>query len=159
MTDQTNNAATDLAIPGAEPSTPAAPQMSVAEAASRKNEFMADKAKVDALFAGDVSATEEWRNIVNAISAQPVATTGREAVADDINAASGYSLSPEVLDQVRNNTPITPEERRWTLALWEEKKQDPDFIARLNRGEMKARKEMALININLASPVRDPNPS
>jgi hypothetical protein len=43
-----------------------------------------------------------------------------------------------------------------TLALWEEKKSDPEWIARLNRGEVRARREMAAININLAAPVRDP---
>jgi hypothetical protein len=75
MSDNTTNTASgDLVLPGAQPA-PAAPQMSVAEAASRKAEFFADKAKMDALMAGDVNATEEWRNIVNAVSAQPAAPT------------------------------------------------------------------------------------
>jgi hypothetical protein len=131
--------------------------MSVAEATSKKSEFFADKAKMDALMAGDVNATAEWRNIVNAISAQPnIPTAQREDLVEHINAASGYSLSEGALDQVRNNTPITPKERRMTLALWEEKKSDPEWIARLNRGEVRARREMAAININLAAPVRDP---
>jgi hypothetical protein len=110
-----------------------------------------------ALMQGEVNATNEWRAIVAGLSAQPATPTGqREDLVEHINAASGYSLSEGALNQVRNNTPITPEERRMTLALWEEKKQDQEWIARLNRGEVRARREMAAININLASPVRVP---
>jgi hypothetical protein len=90
MTDQTNTASGDLSLPGAAPSAPAVPQMSAAQAASMKQEFFADKAKMDALMAGDVNATAEWRNIVNAISAQPAAPMdSREAAADALQESAG----------------------------------------------------------------------
>jgi hypothetical protein len=59
------------------------------------------------------------------------------------------------LDEFRRNDPVTPDVRRATEALWEEKKNDADWIARFNRGEVKAKKEWALITSIMSRPVRD----
>jgi hypothetical protein len=61
-------------------------------------------------------------------------------------------LSPEIMQEVRDNTPITPHERQATEALWRDRQQD------LMRGERKALKEKALIDFMLSRPVRDPQP-
>jgi len=161
MTD-TNTAAGDLGMPGAQPAptAPAAPPMSYAEADSRRAEFMQSAELRDKLMAGDVETTHLWKRITEGLSAPPETPAGqREELVEHINASSGYQIRPEVLEHVRTNGSITPDERRMTIALWESRKADPDWIARFNRGDLEARKEMALININLASPVRDPNPS
>jgi hypothetical protein len=140
------------------PVVPDAAPMSYAEAESKKAEMLGDAETRNKILAGDVAANAEWKRVVEGLSRQPEIQTGRDGLVEDINAASGYTLSAEVLDQVRNNTSITPDERRMTLALWEDRKADPEWIARLNRGELKAKREMALININLSLPVRDPQP-
>jgi len=54
---------------GVEPSPPAPPPISFAEASSRKAAFMADQKKVDAMMAGDLAATAEWRQITEGLSA------------------------------------------------------------------------------------------
>jgi hypothetical protein len=153
MTDNTTTA-NDL---GLAPAAPAAPQMSVAEAASRKNEFFADKAKMDALMAGDISATEEWRNIVNSISAQPAAPTDpRQEATDHLQQSAGFTLHPDALAEFAQNRPVSPIERHYALSKWEELKQDADWFQRYQRGEQKALKEKALIDSILSRPIRDP---
>jgi hypothetical protein len=156
MTDQTNTAAGDLSLPGGRPA-PDVPQMSVSEATSRKNEFMADKAKVDALMAGDADATATWRSIVNAISAQPLTPTDpREEAAEALQQSAGFQLSEEVLQEIRENRPVSPLERHFAQSKFDEFKNDPAWIQALNRGSMKERKELALIQSILSRPVRDP---
>jgi hypothetical protein len=130
--------------------------MSPAEAASRKSEFMRDQTKVNALMAGEVNATSEWRNITAALYAPPPPSGSREELAEHLDAASGHQLSPEILQEVRDNTPITAHERQATEALWRDRQQDSEWYARLMRGERKALKEKALIDFMLSRPVRDP---
>lgn len=132
--------------------------MSPSEAASRKAEFMADQKRVDALMAGEVNATSEWRNITNSRYAAPPPAGTREELAEHLDAASGYQLSPEIMQEVRDNTPITPHERQATEALWRDRQRDPEWFGRLMRGERKALKEKALIDFMLSRPVRDPQP-
>jgi hypothetical protein len=150
----------DLGMEGAPvvPAVPAAPAMSPTEAASRKAEFIADQKKVDALMAGDVNATSEWRNITNSLYAPPPLSGCREELAEHLSAASGYTLSPEILQEVRDNTPIAPWERKETEALWQDRQRDPEWRARLMRGERGALKEKALIDFMLSRPVRDIQP-
>jgi hypothetical protein len=131
--------------------------MSHAEATSRKGEFLADQAKMDALMKGDVTVTHEWQAIVAGLSARPATMTGpRDDLAAHLQECSGHTLSPEVLQEIRDNPPITPDERHQTLALWEDRQRDPQWRARLNRGELKAKQEMALIQFMLSRSVRDP---
>jgi len=147
-------AAGDLGMPNA-PVVPAAVPMSPTEAASRKAAFMADQTKVDALMAGEINASTEWRNITNNLYAPPPPTGSREELAEHLSAASGHTLSPEILAEVRANTPITSRERQETEALWNDRQRDPAWFARLMRGERTALKEKALIDFMLSRPIRD----
>src|SRR5262245_8779192 len=124
------------------PNQPAPEPLSYASAESRKAELIADAEFCNLLLNGDVAANAEWKRVVEAISRPPEIPTGREAVVEAINAASGYTLSSEVLQQVREDRPITPEERRATVALWESRQRDPEWVARLNRGDLAAKKEL-----------------
>jgi hypothetical protein len=134
-------AAADLAVPGAPPPVPAAPVMSVAEGLSRKAEFVADKTKTTALMNGDIAATNEWRAIVNAISAPPpMPTAPRDEVTNDLNAASGFQLPAEVLQEYRENRPVTPDEHRMARARFEARIADPDWRAKINRGDLETKK-------------------
>src|SRR5262249_13342952 len=126
MTDSADNATTANDL-GLAPVVPAAPPMSVAEAVSRKSEFFADKAKMDALMAGDVNVTAEWRNIVNAISVQPATPTDlREEATEHLQQTAGFTLRPEVLEEFRSNAPVSPLERHFAQAKFEELKNDRD---------------------------------
>jgi hypothetical protein len=60
------------------------------------------------------------------------------------------------MQEVRDNTPITPYERQAIEAMWRDRQQDPEWFGRLMRGERKALKEKALIDFMLSRPVRDP---
>lgn len=74
--------------------------MSYAAAESRKAEMLADAETRNKIMTGDVDANAEWKRVVEALSRPPEIPTGpREDLAAHINASSGYSLRPEVLDQ------------------------------------------------------------
>jgi hypothetical protein len=148
-------AAADLSVPGAAPAVPAPPPMSMQEAADRKSAFLADKTKTTALMNGDVAATSEWRLITENLYQAPQVTLPRDEVTNHLQESAGHSLSPEILDEFRRNDPVAPDVRRATEALWEDRKSDPDWIARFNRNEIKAKKEWALITSILSRPVRD----
>jgi len=150
----TNAAGGDLGLAGA-PVVPAAPPMSMAEAADRKAAFIADKVKTAALMNGDIKATAEWRLITNSLCQPPQVTAPRDELAAHLDAASGFQLSPEILAEVRANTPITTRERQATEALWNDRQRDPAWFARYQRGERTALKEKALIDFMLSRPIRD----
>jgi hypothetical protein len=154
----TNAAGADLSIPGAGPVVPAAPAMSMQEAASRKQEFLADQKMVDALMAGEVNATSLWRSINNSLWQPPQFTQPRDEVTEHLQQSSGYQLSPEVLQEFRENRAVSPDEYRMAQQRLESRKQDPQWIAKYMRGDHEAKKEFALITSILSRPVRDPQP-
>jgi hypothetical protein len=148
--------ATDLGM--AAPAAPSVPPMSAAEAQSRKGEFFADRAKMDALMKGDVAATNEWQAIVAGLSAQPPAPTApRDDVTEHLNASSGYTLAQDVLDEFREDRPVTPDEYRMARARFDARESDPQWVAKLNRGDLETKKELALIQSILSRRVRDPS--
>jgi hypothetical protein len=156
MTDDTviPAAGHDLGVPGAvAPSVP--PPMSMAEAASRKTEFLANKEKTAALMNGDAAVTAEWRLITSNLWQPPQFTQPRDEVTEHLQESSGYTLSPEVLQEFRENRPVTPDEHRMARARFDARKQDPEWIAKLNRGNPEVKKELALIQSILSRPVRD----
>lgn len=150
----TNAAGGDLQIPGA-PVVPAAPAMSPAEAASRKSEFLASKEKTTALMNGDAAATNEWRLITQNLYQPPQFTQARDEVTEHLWESSGYTLRPEVLQEFRENRPVSPDEYRFARARFDARKQDPEWISKLNRGDPETKKELALIQSILSRPVRD----
>jgi hypothetical protein len=150
----TNAAGGDLGLPGA-PVVPAAPAMSPAEAASRKSEFMANKEKTTALMNGDAAATAEWRLITQNLWQPAQFTQPRDEVTEHLQESSGYALSPEVLQEFRENRPVTPDEHRMARVRFDARKQDPEWIAKLNRGNPEVKKELALIQSILSRSVRD----
>jgi len=146
--------AQDLGVPASEPSVPV---ISYAEAQSRKAEFFADKEKMAALMRDDVSAVAEWRLITKGLSAQPQTPTGpREEMTEHLNASSGYTLSDEVLQEFRDDRPVTPNEYRMARARFDSRPQDKEWIAKLNRGDLETKKELTLIQHILSRRVRDP---
>jgi hypothetical protein len=145
----------DLGVPGAVAPPAPPPPMSMAEAASRKSEFLANKEKTAALMNGDVGATNEWRLINEHLWQPPQHTQPRDEVTEHLQESSGYTLSPEVLQEFRENRPVTPDEYRMARARFDARKQDPEWIAKLNRGNPEVKKELALIQSILSRPVRD----
>jgi hypothetical protein len=143
MTDEVIPAAGhDLGIPGAvAPPTPQ-PAFSMQEAASRKEAFLADKEKTAALMNGDVAATNEWRLITQNLWQPPQFTQPRD--------------SPEVLQEFRENRPVSPDEYRMAQQRLESRKQDPQWLAKNMRGDHEAKKEFALITSILSRPIRTP---
>jgi hypothetical protein len=153
MTDNPNSAGGD---PGAQPDVP---PMSYAAAENRKAEILASAELRQKIMDGDVETTVEWRRITEALSRPPeTPTLEREAAAEALNASAGYSLSEEVLQEFVENRPVTPIERRFALNKFEELKNDSEWFARYERGEIRARKDMALIQSILSRPVRDSQP-
>ena len=150
----TNAAGGDLALPGA-PVVPAAPAMSMQQAADLKASFLASREKMDALMAGDVAATNEWRDITNSLWQAPQIVGSRDQVVADLDASAGYNLSPGTLEEYRRNDSVTPETRRWADARWESLIQDPDFRARFNRKETEAMKQWGAYVSIRSRPVRD----
>jgi hypothetical protein len=152
----TSGVASDLGI---EPSPPTPPPMAYAEATSRKAEFMADKAKVDALMRGDGPATSEWQMIVAGLSAQPPAPTGpREAETAYLDEIGGYTVPQDVLDEFQRGDPVSPRERSYAEAKFAEFQQDKEWYARWQRGEQTARVQYAALISILSRPVRDSKP-
>jgi hypothetical protein len=157
MTDEVIPAAGhDLGIPGAvAPPTPQ-PAFSMQEAASRKEAFLADKEKTAALMNGDVAATNEWRLITQNLWQPPQFTQPRDEVTEHLQESSGYQLSPEVLQEFRENRPVSPDEYRMAQQRLESRKQDPQWLAKYMRGDHEAKKEFALITSILSRPIRTP---
>jgi hypothetical protein len=157
MTDDiiTNTAGHDLGVPGAVAPPAPQPAFSPAEAQSRKSEFLANKEKTTALMNGDVGATNEWRLITENLYQPPQFTQGRDEVTGHLQANSGYQLRDEVLQEFRENRPVTPAEYRMAQQRLESRKQDPEWRAKYFRGDHEALKEVALINSILSRPVRD----
>jgi hypothetical protein len=145
-------AAADLSVPGAGPVVPAPPPMSMAEAADRKSAFLADKTRTAALMNGDVTATDEWRLITNSIYQPPEITAPRDVTAH-LQESAGHSLAKEILDEFQRNDAVTPETRRATEALWEEKRTIQ--ICPVQSGRSESQKEWALITSIMSRPVRD----
>jgi hypothetical protein len=156
MTDQTNNASGDLSLPGSQPA-PDVPPLSYAAAESRKLEMINDAEIRNKIMAGDVDANAEWKRVVEALSRPPETPTGgREAVAEQLNASAGFQLSEEVLREFVENRPVSPQEVYFAREKFNELKNDPSWFQRYQRGDMEARKQMALINSILSRPIQDP---
>jgi hypothetical protein len=144
----------DLGMPCA-PVIPVTPPMSMQEAASRKDEFMRDQTKVNALMAGDVSATAEWRLINDHLWQAPAIIGPRDQAVQDLNESTGYVLPQSVLDEYRRNDSVTPETLRMANARWDSLMRDPDFVARFNRKETEAMKQWGAYVSIRGRPVRD----
>ena len=131
----------------------------MAKAASRKQEFLSDQTKINALMAGDVKATAEWQLITNHLYQPPQVTAPRDEVTNHLQESSGYTLPPEVLQEYRENRPVTSDEYRMARAKFDSRLQDREWQAKLNRGDLEAKKELALIQSILSRPVRDNPPT
>jgi hypothetical protein len=153
MTDDltTNAAGGDLGLPGASV-VPAAPAFSPAEAESRKSEFMANKEKTTALMNGDAAATAEWRLITQNLWQPAQFTQPRDEVTEHLQESSGYALSPEVLQEFRENRPVTPDEHRMARARFDARKQDAEWIAKLKSRQSRSQKGISTHSINLEPP-------
>jgi len=153
----TNAAGGDLGLAGA-PVVPAAPPISMGEAASRKEAFLADKTKTTALLNGDVNATAEWRLITENIYQAPQVAAPRDEVTEALNASGGYQLPADVLQEYRENRPVTSQERRFALAKFEDFKNSPEWFAKYQRGDMQCRRDLTLVQSILSRPAKDPVP-
>jgi hypothetical protein len=93
MSDDTTITAAghDLGVPGAV-APPVPPPVSMAEAASRKGAFLADKVKTTALMNGDVGATNEWRLINDHLWQAPAIIGPRDEAVQHLNESTGYAL-------------------------------------------------------------------
>jgi hypothetical protein len=156
MTDDITPAAGyDLGVPGAVAPPAPPPPMSLSEAADRKASFLADKAKMDALFRDEAQAVAEWRQITNNLWQAPAIIGPRDQAVADLNESTGYSLPQDILDEYRRKDPVTPETLRMANARWDTLMRDSDFLARFNRKEPEAMKQWGAIVSIRSRPVRD----
>jgi hypothetical protein len=142
----------DLGVPGAAPPPPSPPPMSPAEAASRKSDFLASKEKMSALMAGDAAVTAEWKLITQNLWQPQQFTQPRYEVTEHLQSSSGYQLSPEVLQEFRENRPVTPDEHRMARARFDARKQDPEWIAQTQSRQPGSQKGISTHSINLEPP-------
>jgi hypothetical protein len=155
--NEINTAAGDLAIPGGRPAPEPPPPLSYAAAESRKQEILASAELRQKIFDGDIDATVEWRRLTEALS-RPSETSAdpRTEAAEHLQQSAGYTLAPEIVQEIVENRPVSPLERRFAQAKWDELKRDADWFQRYQRGEQKALKEKALVDSILSRPVKDP---
>jgi len=100
---------------------------------------MADQKKVDAMMAGDLAATAEWRQITEGLSAQPPAPTGpREAERAYLDEIGGYNVPQDVPDEFQRGDPVAPRERHYAEQKFAEFQQDKDWHSRWQRGRQLA---------------------
>jgi hypothetical protein len=150
-------AAADLSVPGAGPVVPAPPPMSYAAAESRKQEMLNDPETRNKIMAGDVTANAEWKRVIEGLSRQPeLPASPRDEAAAHLQQTSGFTLAPEHLQEIIENRPVTPDEARMARGRFEARIQDPDWRAKYSRGDLEAKKEMALIQSVLSRPIKDP---
>jgi hypothetical protein len=153
MTDTPSYAANDL-TPPPQPSIEPLPVVSPAHALSLKQELFAREDWRTRWFSGDVEAHRQYDQIVRSLAApQPPPPDSRESLVDHIRQTA--DISEAVADQIRNDLPVSPIEYKLASQRRDQLFADQTWIERYNRGERRAVTELALVNIVLASRIRD----
>lgn len=144
---------TGAAPPGAAPAPP--PPTDVAGAQSRKAELMADSAWRDRYFAGNVEARSEMASL-NATIVAVASSNGPDAVVTAFSVERGreLGLSDAVLDQVKNQPPVSQQEYEAVARHKRELLSDKSFVEKLSGGDYDARRKMFLANLVLSSPIK-----
>ena len=152
--------------PPAAPAAPLLPNMSVAEAESRRQEMLNDPSWWQRWNRGDIDANHEFKAVTQVIAdanrpREPSAPGSPEGLTDwALSIAPG--LTEAHLDELRNPQPISPELRRQAVQ-WKrdhigdlEHPGDPEFVRAYLSGNSAAQKQVLQVNTLLALPVRDP---
>lgn len=154
----------------ASPPPPLAPA-TAADAARRLEILSKDKAWADRLFAGDVAANKEFKEL-NALAAsgddtadliagtatlqQPFETTidgqlPRRVVADVVSSLRELGLSDGSIGEALNGGKFTSAELAAVKVFRNSRHGDPDWCKRLLAGDYAARREHVLLSIILSS--------
>jgi hypothetical protein len=159
MADDTNTAAPDLDVFPSKPFSPVAPlpEISYAAAVSRKAELLGNEEWRTKYLAGDVTAKAEMDQIVKALTPAPPQPSAPDSVDGLEEWVRGVAdVSEGVIEEIRTARPVSPLERRLAVQRKESRFNDPTFVERYFAGDPDAKREVLLINVILASPVRDP---
>jgi hypothetical protein len=102
-------------------------------------------------FDGDLGAAEQLKALQlqehsyatgAVITGLPPPETQRASEADTL---AEMGLPPDVTEHYRSGQPVSASEYQQAVALWNSKKQDPEWRAALARGDHKAKTELALL--------------
>jgi hypothetical protein len=153
--DRTNAASGDLKSPVSPPlSTDPLPPISYTEAESRKAELFSNSEWFNRYMSGDVTAVREYNQIVQGLTAAPAApVTENEAILDQLrrSAVIGHDVAEEIL----SGRPVTSAEREYAKTLRDHLFEDAEWRAKYDKGDVRARQQVAYINSILSRVVRD----
>lgn len=139
----------------AAPGDDTAPLADVAGATAKRAELISDAGFRGRYLSGDIEA----RNEMAALNAQIATAQSAETnVADafTLERAREMGCSPEVLEQIKKNQPVTLDEKE-RVAVWKRgRMSDKGWVEKFNGGDLQARREMFLANLVLSSPVKQP---
>jgi hypothetical protein len=140
--------------------TPAAPTMTWSEAESRKQAMLASAEFRDKLLAGDITSKQEWDNVIQALAygkvPEPAAPDSPDGLIEWVRNVA--DVSEDVIEEIRTGRPVTSHERRLAVQRKESRLSDPVFRDAYLNGDPSAKREILLLSVILASPVRDPQP-
>jgi hypothetical protein len=84
------------------------------------------------------------------ISGAPSLAEQLNVQADSLAAAGA---PPDVVQHFREGLPVTASERQQANALWDSRKKDPEWCARVKRDDFQAKQELLLMQAIRSSPV------
>jgi hypothetical protein len=144
------------------PDLPVATSEAHAAAFARLEAYNRDPQLRALLASGDAHAKEEVTRLGRTVKMGTSLTVGGQehiqhagAVAEGWNAYVNLAdvLGPEVDQDLRSNSPVSPAEHRQARAHIEEMKHDRDFQNRLNAGNVQAKARWSLAHRQLARPI------
>jgi hypothetical protein len=154
MSDQ--SASNDLGLqPAPAPAVPIVPDMSFDDAMLAKSQRLADPAWRDKYVAGDVGCKAEMDALMQALTPkrpQPTDPTSAEQAIDFLRERA--DIPENVADQIRNNEPVTFQERRLAEQMRAKLFRDKSWVQRYLDGDREAATQIALINVILSSRVK-----
>jgi hypothetical protein len=132
------------------------PTMSVEEATSRKAELFGSQEWRNKYFNGDIAARRDFDAITRALAPKPVEPSDPQSL-DQIaeRARAQADISDAVVEDIRQNRPVTPRERTLALERWERCLKDRAWMARYLDGGQAERREKLLLDVIISSNVRD----
>jgi hypothetical protein len=164
MTDPADAARDSLDIHPTAPwsPTPALPEMSYAEAASRREELYANTPAAqewrDKYFSGSVEAKAQMDQIVRALAPAPPPPSDPTSTEQLIEWV--HSLVPDLseahIEEIKTSRPIDPVTRRRAEQWKEVHFRDPVFVQSYFDNDPEVARQVFHLNTLLSLPIRDP---
>jgi hypothetical protein len=157
MTTEATPADLALSQPAPSPDITTGP-LSREAAEALKAELFANPEWAERYFKGDKAAMADKERIDFALAPPPaVVNQGdehRQQMEQTLADFRGLGLRPEVIEEARQGAPVSQYEHDEVVGLKNRLFADQAWVARYMRGDREAARQMALMQIVLASPVR-----